>query len=102
MTRTRCSTSTVPRRRTTRFRSSSGCTAAAGWGGSKEELAAYLRLVARDGYAVVAPRYSLAPERRYPTPVLQVMEALRYVGSGAGHHGLDPERVVLAGDSAGA
>jgi poly(3-hydroxybutyrate) depolymerase len=36
-----------------------------GWvGGSKEELATYLQVIASAGFAVVAPRYSLAPEHR--------------------------------------
>jgi acetyl esterase len=71
-------------------------------GGSKHELAAYLELIAGDGYAVVAPDYSLAPEHRYPTATRQVMEALRYVRANAERLGIDPSRVVLGGDSAGA
>ena len=74
-----------------------------GWlGGSKEELAVYFRLIAREGNAVVAPRYSLAPEHHYPTPVRQVMEALGHVHANAERLSIDPTRIVLAGDSAGA
>jgi acetyl esterase/lipase len=71
-------------------------------GGTKDELADYFRLVASKGYVVAAPRYSLAPEHRYPTPVHQAMEALDYLQLNAERLRLDPARIVLAGDSAGA
>jgi acetyl esterase/lipase len=71
-------------------------------GGSKDELADYLRLVASNGYAVAAPRYSLAPEHRYPAPPRQVLQALAHLASNAERLGIDPERIALAGDSAGA
>jgi acetyl esterase/lipase len=71
-------------------------------GGSKEDLAGYLKLVASKGYAVVGPRYSLAPERRYPTPTRQVMRALGHLQANAARLHLDPGRTVIAGDSAGA
>jgi acetyl esterase/lipase len=71
-------------------------------GGAKHELADYLRLVASHGYVVAAPEYSLAPERRYPTPPRQVMQALAHLQSNAGRLGIEPARIALAGDSAGA
>src|SRR5262249_51725601 len=70
--------------------------------GAKEDLAGYLKLVASKGYAVVGPRYSLAPERRYPTPTRQVMQALGHLRANAERLHLDPCRTVIAGDSAGA
>jgi acetyl esterase/lipase len=74
-----------------------------GWvGGSKDELRGYLKLIAIRGYVVVAPRYSLAPEHRYPTPLRQVMEVLAHVQANAEPYGADPSRIVIAGDSAGA
>ena len=71
-------------------------------GGSKDELAGYFKLIASAGYAVVAPRYSLAPEHRYPTPLRQVAAALGFLDEHAGRLGVDSTRIVLAGDSAGA
>lgn len=71
-------------------------------GGSKEELAGYFTLIASHGYAVVAPSYSLAPEHRYPTPVRQVTAALRHLEENAERLGIDPARLALGGDSAGA
>jgi acetyl esterase/lipase len=71
-------------------------------GGSKEELAGYLRMIADRGFAVVGVRYTRAPEGRYPTPARQVLAALRHLQRHAARLRLDPERIVLAGDSAGA
>ena len=71
-------------------------------GGSKEELADYFALIASKGYVVIGPRYSLAPEHHYPTPLRQVMQVLAYAQANAERLGLDPARIVLAGDSAGA
>jgi len=74
-----------------------------GWvGGSKEELAGWCSLLAGKGLTVVSVGYSLAPEQRYPTPVRQVLEAVEHVQANAVRLGVDPERIVLAGDSAGA
>jgi acetyl esterase/lipase len=70
--------------------------------GTKEELAGYLKIIAHRGYVVAAPRYSLAPEHRYPTPPRQVMQALAYLQANAGRLLIDPARIALAGDSAGA
>ena len=36
-------------------------------------LADYFALIASKGYVVIGPRYSLAPEHHYPTPLRQVM-----------------------------
>ena len=103
-----------------------------GWvGGSKDELTSYFKLIASNGYVVVGPRYSLAPEHRYPTPPRQMMQALdhlqanagclhiapehRYptpprqmmqaldhLQANAGRLHIDPARIAIAGDSAGA
>ncbi len=45
---------------------------------------------------------SLAPEAQFPTPVRQTNAALAWVGANAARYGIDPARVFLAGDSAGA
>jgi acetyl esterase len=71
-------------------------------GGTKDELAGYFKLVASYGFVVAAPRYSLAPGHRYPTPLRQLMQALQYLQANAGRLLIDPDRIVLAGDSAGA
>ena len=71
-------------------------------GGTKDELAGYLRGLAARGFAVVAVGYDRAPEARYPTPVRQVVAALAHVARDAERLHADSARVVLAGDSAGA
>ena len=71
-------------------------------GGTKDELAGYFKLLASAGFTVAAPRYSLAPGHRYPTPLRQLMQALHYLQANAGRLLIDPDRIALAGDSAGA
>ncbi len=71
-------------------------------GGSKEPIDYYLRAIAAAGFTVVGLDYSLAPGSRYPTPVRQVMTALRHLESNAENLRIDPSRFVLAGDCAGA
>jgi acetyl esterase/lipase len=69
--------------------------------GSKENVAPYLKILASSGYTVVGIDYSIAPEKKYPTPVLQTNEALKYVQQNAARLHIDPQQFVLAGDSAG-
>lgn len=70
--------------------------------GSKDYIANYLRLIAAEGYAVVGINYSIAPGAQYPTPVRQTNAALAYLTANAADLGIDPSRMALAGDSAGA
>lgn len=51
---------------------------------------------------VVAVDYALAPEHMYPTQVLQGHAALEWLFENAGRLGVDPERIGIAGASAGA
>jgi len=74
-----------------------------GWvGGSKDEIEYYLKMIADAGFTVVAVNYALAPGARYPTPVRQVMAALRHLEANADRLHADPNQLMLAGDSAGA
>ena len=70
--------------------------------GQKEPLRNYLQVLASHGFAVVSVEYTHAPEAVYPTPIQQVDRAMEYVAAHAEQLGVDPARVVLAGDSAGA
>jgi acetyl esterase/lipase len=70
--------------------------------GSKNDVAPYLRILAADGYAAIGVNYTIAPEATYPTALTQINEALSYLVAHAGRLGIDPDRFVLAGDSAGA
>ncbi|HET7801629.1 MAG TPA: alpha/beta hydrolase [Humibacillus xanthopallidus] len=70
--------------------------------GSKDDVANYLRVLAGRGVTAVGVDYSIAPRKRYPTPVRQVAAALAHLVDHADRLGVDPSRIVLAGDSAGA
>jgi acetyl esterase/lipase len=71
-------------------------------GGAKEHLRGWSCLLASRGFVVVAPGYSRAPEAGYPEPVQQVVDLLAFLARERVRLGSDPNRVVLAGDSAGA
>ncbi len=74
-----------------------------GWlAGDKADAATYFRLLADAGFTVASVNYSRSPEHRYPTPVREVNAALGYLRRHASGLGIDPKRLVLAGDSAGA
>ena len=71
-------------------------------GGDKKDVEVYATALAAEGYAVVCMNYGLAPEEKYPVPVIQTGEAYLWIESAAEEYGFDTDRVVLAGDSAGA
>jgi acetyl esterase len=70
--------------------------------GNKGQVANYVKILAARGYTTVSVGYSLGPSSNYPTPVLQVNEALAYLVQNAERLRIDPARIFLAGDSAGA
>jgi acetyl esterase len=74
-----------------------------GWiSGNKGQIANYARILAGQGFTVVGVDYSIAPGSTYPTPLRQVNAALAYLQANAATLHIDPARIVLAGDSAGA
>jgi acetyl esterase/lipase len=70
--------------------------------GSKGQVANYLKILAANGYTTVGVEYSLAPGAVYPGPLVQVNAALAYLVKDAARLRVDPHRIILAGDSAGA
>lgn len=70
--------------------------------GRKEDVAAYARIVAARGFAVASLDYTLAPDATYPTQLRELNDALAHLQREAPRLGLDAQRVLLAGDSAGA
>ena len=71
-------------------------------GGSRSDLSGNLQILAARGYVTIAIDYSTAPEARFPTPLRQTNAALAYIVANAKRFNIDPERIFLAGDSAGA
>ena len=59
-------------------------------------------MAAKLGIAVVSINYCLAPDQHYPSPLLQIDEALDFLNKNAHSMGLDTTRIFLGGDSAGA
>mgnify|MGYP003338142128 FL=1 len=74
-----------------------------GWTiGSLEAYDAPLRFFcARIGCAVLAVDYRLAPEHKFPAAVDDAVTTFRWLAANAAGLGLDPDRIVVAGDSAG-
>ncbi|RYE84163.1 MAG: alpha/beta hydrolase, partial [Myxococcales bacterium] len=56
----------------------------------------------RAGYLVYNANYRLAPGHRFPAAAQDAAAALRFVAATAGRYGGDIDRLVLAGESAGA
>jgi acetyl esterase/lipase len=74
-----------------------------GWvSGTRADIGNYARVLAARGYTVVSVDYSIAPGATYPTPLLQVNAALGYLIRNAARLHIDPDHLVLAGDSGGA
>lgn len=74
-----------------------------GWvSGHKEDIANYCKILAAKGYIAVSIDYSIAPEKKYPTPLRQVNIALAYLKVNADRLHIDTAHFILAGDSGGA
>jgi acetyl esterase/lipase len=57
---------------------------------------------ARSGFVTVLPNYRLAPQSTWPSGPEDIVEVWRWSRQHAASLGADPERIVLAGESAGA
>jgi acetyl esterase/lipase len=74
-----------------------------GWvSGRREHVGNYQRIIAGHGFTAVTVDYALAPSATYPSPVRQVNRALAYLVENASRLHVNPSKLVLAGDSAGA
>ena len=55
----------------------------------------------RGDCAVFNVEYDLAPEHPFPIPCTEIYEVVCYIHDHAGEYGVDPEKIAVAGDSAG-
>lgn len=69
--------------------------------GHRTDASPYFQLIATEGFTVISLDYSLGPEKTYPEPVHQVNAALAYIVENADRFNVDPDRIRMAGDSAG-
>jgi len=70
--------------------------------GSKEIYRRYGMDMARRGFAFVNFNYRLAPKWKFPTPLCDTNAVLEWVVKNCRRYHLDPQRIILLGDSAGA
>lgn len=75
-----------------------------GWvlGGIETHARIVREIAIRADAAVVFPHYALAPESPFPAAFEQCSAALEWLQSHAAAHAIDPNRLAIAGDSAGA
>lgn len=69
--------------------------------GNKDNVDNYMKILASHGFTAISVNYSIAPEKQYPTPIIQLNDALEYVQQNAVRLHVDGSRLILAGDSAG-
>jgi acetyl esterase/lipase len=73
-----------------------------GWkSGYRSEFVPMAVRLAQRGFAAVTVSYRLSGEALYPAAVQDVQAAVRWVRAHAAEYGLDPQRIALAGGSAG-
>ena len=70
--------------------------------GRRRDYAFAGRALASRGFVTIVPDYRLYPQVRYPAFLRDGAEAIRWARDHAAQYGGDPNRIVLAGHSAGA
>ena len=70
--------------------------------GTKEIYRRYGMDMARRGFAFVNFNYRLSPKWKFPTPLADTGAVLEWVLQNRHRYHLDPDRIILLGDSAGA
>jgi acetyl esterase/lipase len=71
-------------------------------GDGKRSFSYYCQALAARGYVVANINYQLAPEGQYLTQMLQVNEALHFLMERTEQYRIDPQKIFIGGDSAGA
>ncbi len=67
----------------------------------REQMASIAERVAKRGYVVVNATYRFAPEYRYPAPVDDLREALKWMRAHAAQYRIKPDQIAAMGYSAG-
>ena len=70
--------------------------------GTKEIYRRYGMDMAKRGFAFVNFNYRRAPKWKFPTPLVDTNAVLEWIVQNARRYHLDPDRIILLGDSAGA
>lgn len=74
-----------------------------GWAqGDRTQLRGYGIQLARYGFVCVASEYRLSGEAVWPAQIHDVKAALRWTRANADRYGIDPARIAVSGNSAGA
>ncbi|MGJ4845224.1 alpha/beta hydrolase [Leifsonia sp. Le1] len=69
--------------------------------GDKSNVDPYVQILASHGYTTVSLNYTISPETTYPTALNQLNDALGFLVEHAAEYNIDPNSIVIAGDSAG-
>lgn len=69
--------------------------------GNDSKATEYLQRICDTGYHVISINYALAPEFVYPVPILQINEAVAFLQKNAADLGINMNRIVFSGGSAG-
>ena len=72
------------------------------YGGDRSQLRFYGVQLARFGFVCVCPEYRLSGEAAWPAQIHDVKAALRWLRASAQSLGVDPEKIAVSGNSAGA
>lgn len=70
--------------------------------GDKQYKNPLLAQIVERGYVVVNVNYALAPEYQYPTPLIQMNNAVRFIKAHEQELPINLDEVIIGGDSAGA
>ncbi len=74
-----------------------------GWSsGDREQLRGYGILLGRKGYVCACCEYRLSGEAKWPAPLHDVKAALRWMRANSKRLGIDPLKITVSGNSAGA
>ncbi|MDM7883136.1 alpha/beta hydrolase [Staphylococcus borealis] len=70
--------------------------------GDKQYKNPLLSQIVEQGYVVVNVNYALAPNYKYPTPLIQFDDAIQFIKHNKDRFPIDLNQVIIGGDSAGA